>query len=158
MRGLRTVHGHQLEPVSFAAIKHAIDWLRHAGLIAILIDRDIQNRGIELDFCGAPARFPTGAVDLALRTNSVLLTGWVRRKEGYKIHVTVTPLPLIVSGNRDEDLRLNTARLLASFEQHLKQDPGQWSVLDRIWKDDLLARRRPPAASTTMESNDQAVQ
>ena len=158
MRGLRTVHGHQLEPVSFGAIKHAVDWLRHAGLVAILIDRDIQNRGIELEFCGAPARFPTGAVDLALRTNSVLLAGWVRREEGYKIHVTVTPLPLIVTGNRDEDLRLNTARLLASFEQHLKKDPGQWSVLDRIWKDDLPARRRPPTTSAAREGDDQAVQ
>jgi len=95
-----------------------------------------RKRGIELEFCGAKARFPTGAVDLALRTNAVLLTGWVRREGGYKIHVDVTPLPLVVTGNRDEDVRLNTARLLASFEKHLKEDPGQWSVLDRIWPDE----------------------
>ncbi len=157
MRGLRTVHGHQLEPVSFASIKKAIAWLRNAGIVAILIDRDIQKRGIELEFCGAPARFPTGAVDLALRTNSVLLTGWVRREEGYKIHVVVTPLPLIVTGDREEDLRVNTARLLASFEKHLKEDPGQWSVLDRIWPDDLPAKPALPHTGAAPPDADHAV-
>ena len=138
MRGLRTVHGHIYEPVGFGAIKDALTWLRNGGVTAILIDRDIQKRGIVLDFCGAPARFPTGAVDLALRTNAMLLPGWVRRVGGYKIHTRLgPPLEMIRTGNRDEDLRVNTAALLALFEKHLKQDPGQWSVLDRIWPEDL---------------------
>src|SRR4029079_14230391 len=53
MRGLRTVHGHIYEPVGFGAIKDALNWLRKGGVVAILIDRDIQKRGIVLDFCGA---------------------------------------------------------------------------------------------------------
>jgi phosphatidylinositol dimannoside acyltransferase len=158
MRGLRTVHGHQLEPVSFTSIKRAIDWLRKGGIVAILVDRDIQKRGIELEFCGAMARFPTGPVDLALRTNSVLLPGWVRREGGYKIHVVITPLPLIVTGNRDEDLRVNTARLLASFEKHLKEDPGQWSVLDRIWKDDAVPTPSQTDKVLAHDGSDPAVQ
>ena len=85
MRGLRTVHGHRYEEVSFGAIKDAISWLRHGGIVAILIDRDIQKRGIELTLCGAKSRFPTGAADLALRTNSVLMPGWVHRTDGFKI-------------------------------------------------------------------------
>src|SRR4029078_7574590 len=132
MRGLRTVHGHVYEPVSFGAIKDALDWLRKGGVVAILIDRDIQKRGIVLDFCGAPARFPTGAVDLALRTNAMLLPGWVRRVGGYKIHTVMgPPLDLIRTGDRDQDLRINTAAMLPLFAQHLKQDHGQWRALDR---------------------------
>lgn len=137
MRGLRTVHGHIYEPVSFSAIKDALTWLRNGGIVAILVDRDIQKRGIILDFCGAPARFPTGAVDLAIRTNAMLLPGWVRRTGGFKMYTRLgPPLELIRTGNRDEDLRVNTAALLALFEKHLKEDPGQWSVLDRIWLDE----------------------
>ncbi|HXK34437.1 MAG TPA: lysophospholipid acyltransferase family protein [Dehalococcoidia bacterium] len=140
MRGLRTVHGHRYEPVSFSSIKNAIAWLRNGGVVAILVDRDIQRRGIVLDFCGAPARFPTGAVDLALRTDAVLVPGWVRRTDGFKIKATIgPPLELVRTGNADEDLRVNTANLLAEFERHLRADPGQWSVLDRIWPDDLQA-------------------
>ena len=141
MRSLRTVHGHICEPVSFGAIKDALTWLRNGGVVAILVDRDIQKRGIVLDFCGAPARFPTGAVDLAMRTNAMLLPGWVRRTGGFKMHTRLgPPLELIRTGDRDEDLRVNTAALLALFEKHLKEDPGQWSVLDRIWPDELQAK------------------
>jgi lauroyl/myristoyl acyltransferase len=90
-----------------------------------------------LEFCGAKARFPTGAVDLAIRTDAVLVPGWVRREGGFKVRATLgPPLPLVLTGDRDEDLRVNTQRMLDLFEQHLKRDPGQWSVLDRIWPDD----------------------
>ncbi len=148
MRGLRTVHGHIYEPVSFSAIKDALTWLRNGGIVAILVDRDIQKRGIVLDFCGAPARFPTGAVDLAIRTNAMLLPGWVRRTGGFKMYTRLgPPLELIRTGDRDEDLRVNTAALLALFEKHLKEDPGQWSVLDRIWPDELQPKPAEAIAS-----------
>jgi len=157
MRGLRTVHGHRYEPVSVGAIKNAISWLRHGGVVAILIDRDIQKRGIELTFCSYPARFPTGAVDLAMRTNVVLMPGWVRREDGFNIRATIgPPMPLVVTGNADEDLRVNTQNLLARFEKHLKQDPGQWSVLDRIWPDDLPPK--PPAPGAAAAGGGEAVQ
>jgi KDO2-lipid IV(A) lauroyltransferase len=158
MTRLRAVHGHQYEPVSFTAIKKAIAHLRNGGVVAILIDRDIQKRGVEIDFCGYPARFPTGAVDLAMRTNAVLLPGWVRREGGFKIHAAIgPPMPLVVTGDHDADLRSNTANLLARFEKHLKQDPGQWSVLDRIWPDDLPAKPATPRREDE-SADEQAVQ
>ena len=148
MRGLRTVHGHIYEPVSFAAIRDALTWLRNGGVSAILVDRDIQKRGIVLDFCGAPARFPTGAVDLAMRTNAMLLPGWVRRTGGFKMYTRLgPPLEMIRTGDREADLRTNTAALLALFEKHLKEDPGQWSVLDRIWPDALQPKPTKSALS-----------
>jgi KDO2-lipid IV(A) lauroyltransferase len=136
MWNLRRVHGHEYQPVSFGSVKRALEWLRKGGVVAILIDRDIQKRGVELELCGAPARFPTGAVDLAMRTNSLLVPGWVRREEGYKVRAVIgPPVPLVLTGDNDADLRTNTAALLRLFEAHLKKDPGQWSVLDRIWPD-----------------------
>ena len=157
MRGLRSVHGHHYEPIGFTTMKKAINWLRGGGAVAILIDRDIQKRGIELNFCGYPARFPTGAVDLALRTNAVLMPSWVRRVGGYRIEGTVgPPMPLIVTGDADVDRRVNTQRLLNLFEKELRKDPGQWSVLDRIWPDDLPAGTTPGAEAGA--PRDQAVQ
>ncbi|MBI5288941.1 MAG: lysophospholipid acyltransferase family protein [Chloroflexi bacterium] len=136
MRGLRIKHGHRYEPVSFRAIKEAMTWLRNGGILCILIDRDIQKRGIELELCGANAKFPTGAADLALRTNSILLPGWVYRTDGFKIRADIgPPMELIRSGNHDEDVRVNSQRLLDLFEIALRKDPGQWSVLEKIWPD-----------------------
>jgi len=150
MHRLRSVHGHDYQPVSFGAIKKAIAHLRAGGVLAILIDRDIQKRGAVIEFCGSPARFPTGAVDLALRTNAVLLPGWVRRTGGFKIHARLgPPVELVRTGNYDDDLRTNTAHLLALFEAHLRKDPGQWSVLDPIWPEDATAT--PGAAAEGVE-------
>lgn len=144
MYGLRAVHGHHFEPATYKGVKLALDWLRKGGILCILVDRDIQGRGIEIEFCGRKARFPTGAVDLAMRTNSVLIPGWVRRVGGFRIHADIgPPLELIRTGNHDNDLRVNTERLLKLFEAHLKKDPGQWSVLERIWPEE--------AASSTAE-------
>jgi KDO2-lipid IV(A) lauroyltransferase len=151
MRGLRTVHGHRYEPVSFGSIKNALTWLRNGGVVCILIDRDIQKRGIEVNFCGYPARFPTGAVDLALRTNAVMVPGWVRRTDGFRIRADLgPPLEMKRTGDNDEELRINTAALLALFEQHLRKDPGQWSVLDRIWADEFPPG--PPAPTPAAAS------
>ncbi len=145
MRSLRAVHGHEYEPVSFGAIKKAISWLRGGGVVAILIDRDIQRRGVEIEFCGCAAKFPTGAVDLAMRTGAVVLPGWVRREGGFKVRAVIgPPMPLVITGDAGRDLRVNTANLLARFEKHLQQDPGQWSVLDRIWPDDIDAKPAAP--------------
>lgn len=152
MWNLRRVHGHHYEPVSFAAVKKALSWLRGGGVVAILIDRDIQKRGVELEFCGAVARFPTGAIDLALRTNAVVMPGWVKRTGGFKVHAKIgPPLELIRTGDNEEDLRVNTMRLLAKFEEHLRNDPGQWSVVERIWPADS-----PAVASTIASPSDAA--
>jgi KDO2-lipid IV(A) lauroyltransferase len=134
MYDLRRVHGHRYEAVSLGAVKNALQWLRDGGIIAILIDRDIQKRGMNLELCGAVAPFPTGAVDLALRTNSLLVPAFVRRRSEYKIEVTIgPPLELQRTGNNGEDVRVNSQALLWRFEEWLRQDPGQWSVLERIW-------------------------
>ncbi|HEX5480478.1 MAG TPA: lysophospholipid acyltransferase family protein [Dehalococcoidia bacterium] len=151
MRSLRAVHGHEYEEVSFAGVKKAIAWLRAGGVTAILIDRDIQKRGIELDLCGYPAKFPTGAVDLAMRTGAVVIPGWVKRVAKFRVEANIgPPMPLVLTGDADRDLRENTQRLLKIFEQHLKEDPGQWSVLDRIWPDDVAPV--PPAPSVEEEA------
>lgn len=156
MRGLRSVHGHRYEPVGYGGIKNAIAWLRNQGVVAILIDRDIQKHGVEFCFCGYPARFPTGAVDLALRTDAVLMPAWVRREGGYKVHTWIgPPMELVRTGDRERDLRVNTQRLLTLFEHHLKRDPGQWSVLDRIWPEQVPPR---PAEELPPVPEDQPVQ
>ena len=92
---------------------------------------------MELELCGAKSKFPTGAVDLAMRTNAVVMPGWVRRTGGFKIEAVIGPaMELVHTGCHDDDLRVNSQRLLQLFEEHLKKDPGQWSVLDRIWPED----------------------
>jgi KDO2-lipid IV(A) lauroyltransferase len=133
---LRSHHGHEYRTVGFGAIKEAIRRLKNGGLVAILIDRDVNGTGVPMMFCGAEARIPLGAVELALRTGADLIPCWTWRAPGYTFRARVDPpLELIRTGDFDADARANTRRLLALFECELRKDPGQWAVLERIWRE-----------------------
>lgn len=137
---LRSAHGHTYLPVSLSGAKKAVRYLRNGGTVAILIDRDIQRRGVPTPFCGRSAPMPTGAVELALRTGADLIPCFVHRERGFHYHAYMGPtLSLVRSGDAQQDLRVNSANLLARFEEHLRSDPGQWAVLEPIWTDDATA-------------------
>jgi KDO2-lipid IV(A) lauroyltransferase len=151
----RRSQGHQFVEVGMRGIKQAIRHLRQGGIVAVLVDRDIQHSGVEVPFFGAMARLPVGAVDLALHTGADLLPIITRRIRLDEFEATIEPpLQLIRTGNRDEDRRLNTARLIRRFEKHLRQDPAQWFVLEEpVWPARTTARVQTLPEDDTMEES-----
>lgn len=131
----RRSQGHCFVEVGVSGIKEAIRRLRRGGVVAVMVDRDIQHSGVIVPFFGAPARVPVGAVDLALHTGADLIPLISRRIGLDEFEVTIErPLALIRTGNREEDRRRNTIRLLQRFEKHLRRDPSQWFVLEEpVW-------------------------
>ncbi|HWQ27952.1 MAG TPA: lysophospholipid acyltransferase family protein, partial [Dehalococcoidia bacterium] len=148
---LREAHGHIYRTASFDGVKEAIRRLRSGEIVAVLFDRDIQGTGILVPFRGRLMRVPTGVIDLALRTGAIVFPAMVRRTGRYTLHAKLGPaMPLTVTGDRDRDLRENLTRLMAIFEQHLAADPGQWTVVERIWYED------PPPARSAIENESPA--
>lgn len=142
---LRSQHGHEYRPLSFGAIKEALRRIRQGGAVAILLDRDVDGSGVPMQFFGDEARIPLGAVDLALRTGADLIPAWVWRIEGYRFRARIgPPLELARTGDHDRDVRANAQRLLALFEGNLRSDPGQWAVLEPIWR----RKERGPTSPT----------
>ena len=134
MHWLRSHHGHEHLPLGFGATKGAMRRIKQGGVVAILLDRDVAGTGVPMQFCGAEARIPLGAVDLAMRTGADLIPAWSWRIPGYRFRVRIgPPLELVRTGNDKADLRANGQRLLDLFEQQLRSDPGQWAVLESIW-------------------------
>jgi KDO2-lipid IV(A) lauroyltransferase len=89
-----------------------------------------------MQFCGAEASIPLGAVDLAMRTGADLIPAKAWRLPGYRIKVVVEPpLEITRTGDFDADVRATAERLLPIFEDQLRSDPGQWAVLEAIWKE-----------------------
>jgi len=132
---LRGRHGHEYKTIGFGAVKEAIRRLKAGGFVALLLDRDVTGTGVPMEFCGAEARMPLGAVDLAMRTGADLIPAWAWRIDGYRFGVRIGPtLEIVRTGNFEEDVRANAQRLLALFEGELRKDPGQWAVLEPIWR------------------------
>ena len=90
-------------------IASALRALREGGVVCILWDRDRQGGGTCVPFFGRQARFPVGAVDLALRAEADVLPLYAIRRPGRdRLQFDVSfmpPLDLLVKGNRALDIR-----------------------------------------------------
>src|SRR5690606_34663092 len=135
MRELRAAFKPRYEDVGYGAIANAFRHLRKGGVVAIACDRDIQGNGTPLPFFGAVTRMPMGGVELAQRTGAALIPGRCIRAPdgGFDIYFE-QPLQLCDTGNPRADAKTNARKLLARAEEWIAADPGQWMVLERIWK------------------------
>lgn len=122
-----------------ASIKSALKCLRRNELLGILSDIDTKVDGVFVDFFGRSAFTPRGPVSIALRTGAVLVpTFLVRQKDDTHKIVAEKALDLKVTGNPDEDIRLNTARFTKIIESYIRKYPEQWIWMHQRWK------TRPP--------------
>jgi KDO2-lipid IV(A) lauroyltransferase len=116
--------------VGFSAIAQTLRHLRAGGCLAIAADRDIQENGVPMEFFGQTAKIPLGAVELAVRTGAACCR---RSDRGFDVYFE-EPLVLIDTGNPKDDAVTNTRTLLARIEEWIREDPGQWIVLEPVWK------------------------
>ena len=104
--------------------------LEAGGVLALLSDRDLTPRGIEVQLFGARTRMPAGPAALALRTGAALIpttlsftaTGWAIR-----FHPAIaasTPAQM-------------TQDLADAFAVGIAAAPQDWHMLQRLWLDDL---------------------
>jgi KDO2-lipid IV(A) lauroyltransferase len=135
---LRSSQGNTFLPVGRQGLKAVIRHLRAGGVVCIMADRDIQHGGEEVMFCGARARIPSGAVDLARHTGAALIPSIAHRHGWDRFTLyTEAPITLVNTGRTDADRRLNTERLIQRFEPYLRRDPAQWFVLEEpVWSED----------------------
>lgn len=118
-------------------IASALRTLRDGGVVCILWDRDRQGGGTCVPFFGRQARFPVGAVDLAIRAEADVLPLYAVRRPGPdRLQFDVTflpPLDLLLKGNRALDTRTNTANLARLYEPIIEQHAHLWRVVESPW-------------------------
>ena len=118
-------------------IASALRMLRDGGVVCVLWDRDRQGGGACVPFFGRQARFPVGAVDLAIRAEADVLPLYaVRRPGSDRLQFDVTflpPLDLLLTGNRALDTRTNIANLARLFEPIIEEHAHLWRVAESPW-------------------------
>ncbi len=132
---LRASQGARYEEVGFKTIGRTLAHLRGGGCLAITCDRDIQHTGVPLPFFGVETSMPLGAAEMAGRTGAALVPAYCRRApHGYDI-VFEEPLEVVDTGHPKQDAAETTKKMIARIEEWIRSDPGQWMVLERIWKE-----------------------
>jgi lauroyl/myristoyl acyltransferase len=117
-----------------------VEAARQGRLVAILGDRAIDGRGIEVEFFGAPATFPAGPASIALRAGvPVLVAGVyaVRLPDGRYGWEADVGEPLEAPEGRGPGVVGDmTERIARELERFIARAPEQWHVFQPFWLED----------------------
>lgn len=122
--------------------------LRNNRVVCLLCDRDIARDGVPVEFFGETTTMPVGPAAMAIRTGATLLPVAVFFDGRYGHHAVIGA-PLAV--DRTAKVRDEVGRVMQtvaeSFEELIRQAPGEWHVLQPNWPSD----RSGGAAPTTVQ-------
>jgi KDO2-lipid IV(A) lauroyltransferase len=100
------------------------------GTLALMADRDLTPRGIDVDFFGETARMPAGPASLALATGAALIPVHLAfRPEGWQVTFYDEVPPT--------DIATMTQAMADRFATGIRQHPADWHMLQRLWVADL---------------------
>jgi len=109
--------------------------LKTGGSIAILIDQDTNVKSCFVDFFGMKASTPVGAAVLALKTGAAVVPTYVHLGEDGMQHMYILPeMPLVTTGNEENDIVSNTQNYTLFIEQQVRKYPEQWVWMHERWK------------------------
>jgi KDO2-lipid IV(A) lauroyltransferase len=102
--------------------------LRAGGTLALLGDRDLTARGVDVEFFGDTARFPAGPAALAVRTGAWLIpvSLWFE-PTGWAIHF-LHRVPVPAEGTAEEKVAAMTQQLANAFEAGIRAHPEDWHM------------------------------
>jgi KDO2-lipid IV(A) lauroyltransferase len=135
----RLARGREGGQVRLIPKRQAVGGVREAlargDCVGILLDQDAGRQGVFVPFFGELASTSRSLAVLALKTGAPVLPAFIRRLPSGEHEVVIgSPIPLIRTGERDQDVVANTARFTAVIERWVRSDPQQWFWVHRRWK------------------------
>ena len=104
--------------------------------VALLSDRDLKQRGVEVEFFGEKTTLPPGPATLAIRTGAPLLpVGCYFKNHGYRV-VIREAIPVPEGGSRTEQVVAMTQLLANELESIISEAPSQWHLVQPNWPSD----------------------
>lgn len=104
--------------------------------VALLSDRDLNRRGVEVEFFGEKTTMPAGPATLAVRTGAPLLpVGCYFTNDGYRV-VVRPALEVPGEGSKSERVAAFTQELANALENLIQQAPEQWHLVVPNWPSD----------------------
>ncbi|MGY1593329.1 phosphatidylinositol mannoside acyltransferase [Geodermatophilus sp. SYSU D00708] len=111
------------------------EWLADGGWSCLLVDRDLGQGGVPVEFFGRTATMPGGPALLAAQTGAALHPAVCSFTErGWRF--TVRPeVPVDGSGRLRDRVATAMQEVADAFTEQIALRPEDWHVLGRIWPD-----------------------
>jgi lauroyl/myristoyl acyltransferase len=123
--------------------------LEHNDCIALVVDGDIYNHGVEVDFFGRPYNFPAGPGVLAMRTGAQLICGYCERVRPGRFRVMIEPprdpatFPSVAA--------LNQA-VAGDIARHIRDHVDQWCIFRPLFEPAATAAAEPAGEARRAEA------
>lgn len=106
--------------------------LNQGWMVALLGERDLSRRGIEVEFFGGRTRMPAGPAILAIRTGAPLIAAELSFTETrtWCVLRRITPP---TEGPLDERVRATTQLLADAYATGIANHPQDWHMLQKMW-------------------------
>ncbi len=140
VNGIRCLHGNRVVHKDDFA-RGLLQAMKRGDTVGILMDTNMTPpQGVFVPFFGVQACTASGLARVALRTGAAVLPGflvWEPAERRYVLHFG-EEIPLIATGDDEQDMMANTAQFTAAIEGFIRRYPDQWLWVHRRWK------TRPP--------------
>ena len=101
--------------------------------VALVADRDLSGRGVEVEMFGARRRLPAGPAVLALRSGApVVVADIYETRAGWRC-ILHPPIEPVATGDRRADVQALTERIASAFERGIAAAPSQWHLFQPGW-------------------------
>src|SRR5687768_2714130 len=135
-RGLKVLMVEEEEgsKLNLGALKQGMQVLRNGDILAVLADRNMEQRGVTIKFFGHDTVMAPGVAKMALRTKAVVVTGFCKRlpKNRYNVKFDA-PIDTEGWSSSEEDIKKLMEQIFARFERHIGRNPEQWVLLQPVW-------------------------
>lgn len=113
--------------------REIVRWLKSGGMLGVLIDQDTRVAGQFVQFFGRPAFTPRAASDLAVHLGAPVIFGCIHRVASQVHRISLRPIEVQRTGDRDRDSLALTAAATAAIEQEVRQRPDEWVWMHPRW-------------------------
>lgn len=140
----RSINGPATLIAKHNAMRQMLMQLRDRRVLYMLVDQKLRE-GIAVPFFGRDAMTTPAPAALALKFNARIVVVANKRLPGPRFHATIQPpLDFTPTGDEALDVQVLTAKITASIEKIVRDDPGQWLWIHNRWptaRDSMLARK-----------------
>jgi lauroyl/myristoyl acyltransferase len=118
--------------------------LKSGGLVCLVAERDLTERGVPVQFFGEPTKLPAGPAALAVATGAALLPVTLYYEPTYQQAIVHPPIVPPAEGSRDEKIAAMCQELADVFAKGIAEHPADWHMLQKLWLNDLDPAKTPP--------------
>ncbi len=123
--------------------------LEHNDIVALMVDGDIYQHGVNVEFFGRETSFPAGPGVLAQRTGALILCGYCERLGPGRFRIRLEPA---LDPAQFASVQAINAAVARTAEKHIREHLDQWCIFRPLWEPAAETATVPSGAGRSVEA------